>query len=153
LVSQGQHNLGRGKGQYFYHVSEEVKEKRLHGSAGNSRKGPGTSEETIPEDQAGANCESHWKKMIGKPYSGKPNVRFDEGELEIELLATTPALYSTGIFKVIRSQNFHAFITTALFSNKILFLRKTFFRGVSICAEGGPNMAHLAFMSSPCFDC
>ena len=33
--------------------------------------------------------------MIGKPYSGKPNVRFDEGELEIELIATTPALYST----------------------------------------------------------
>jgi hypothetical protein len=29
-------------------------------------------------------CESHWKKMIGKPYSGKLNVRFDEGELEIE---------------------------------------------------------------------
>jgi len=23
------------------------------------------------------------KKMIGKPYSGKLNVRFDEGELEI----------------------------------------------------------------------
>jgi hypothetical protein len=34
--------------------------------------------------------------MIGKPYSGKPTVRFDEGELEIELFATTPALYSTG---------------------------------------------------------
>ncbi len=33
--------------------------------------------------------------MIGKPYSGKPNVRFDEGELEIEPVATTPALYST----------------------------------------------------------
>jgi len=30
------------------------------------------------------NCESLWKKMIGKPYSGKLNVRFDEGELEIE---------------------------------------------------------------------
>jgi hypothetical protein len=55
----------------------------------------GTSEETIPEGQAGGNCESNWKKMIGKPYSGKPNVRFDEGELEIEPLATTPALYST----------------------------------------------------------
>ncbi len=41
------------------------------------------------------NCECRWKKMIGKPYSGKPNVRFDEGELEIEPLATTPALYST----------------------------------------------------------
>jgi len=27
--------------------------------------------------------ESFWKKMIGKPYSGKLNVRFDEGELEI----------------------------------------------------------------------
>ena len=33
-------------------------------------------------------------KIIGKPYSGKPNVRFDEGELEIGL-TTTPALYST----------------------------------------------------------
>jgi len=39
--------------------------------------------------------ESLWKKMIGKPYSGKPNVRFDEGELEIEPSATTPALNST----------------------------------------------------------
>jgi hypothetical protein len=28
-------------------------------------------------------CESLWKKMTGKPYSGKLNVRFDEGELEI----------------------------------------------------------------------
>jgi hypothetical protein len=54
LVSQGEHNLGRGKGQYFYHVSEGVKERRLHGRAGNSRKDPGTSEETIPEGQAGA---------------------------------------------------------------------------------------------------
>jgi hypothetical protein len=36
-------------------------------------------------------------KIIGKPYSGKPNVRFDEGELEIEHVATTPALYSTVI--------------------------------------------------------
>ena len=29
LGSQGQHNLGRGKGQYFHHVSEEGKEGRL----------------------------------------------------------------------------------------------------------------------------
>jgi hypothetical protein len=41
--------------------------------------------------------ESLWRKITGKPYSGKPNVRFDEGELEIELLATTPALYSTAV--------------------------------------------------------
>ena len=61
-------------------------------------------------------CESLWKKIIGKPYSGKLNVRFDEGELEIgygcdtvtltdermrngeykpQPVATTPALYST----------------------------------------------------------
>jgi hypothetical protein len=30
-----------------------------------------------------SNCESRWKKMIGKPYAGKLHVRFDEGELEI----------------------------------------------------------------------
>jgi len=33
--------------------------------------------------------------MIGKPDSGKPTVRFDEGELEIEPKVTTPVLYST----------------------------------------------------------
>jgi len=37
--------------------------------------------------------------MIRKPYSGNLNVRLDEGELEIELLATTPALYSTVLAK------------------------------------------------------
>ena len=42
-------------------------------------------------------CESLWKKMIGKPYSGKLNVRFDEGELEIECqplrqLSTLPVI-------------------------------------------------------------
>ncbi len=35
-----------------------------------------SSEETIPECQIG-DCERLWKKMIGKPYSGKPNVRFE----------------------------------------------------------------------------
>jgi len=29
-------------------------------------------------------CESRWRKMIGKLDSGKLNVQFDEGELEIE---------------------------------------------------------------------
>ena len=29
LVFQGQHNLERGKRQYFYHVSEEVKERGI----------------------------------------------------------------------------------------------------------------------------
>ena len=33
-----------------------------------------------------SDCESRWKKMIGKsrPSGRKLNVRFDEGELEIE---------------------------------------------------------------------
>jgi hypothetical protein len=45
-------------------------------------------------------CESRGKKMIGKPYSGKLNVRFDEGELEIEprLLRQFPTLpQSSGV--------------------------------------------------------
>jgi hypothetical protein len=58
-----------------------------------------TTEELKMSDlNAGKYCgECHRMKIIGKPYSGKPNVRFDEGELEIELLATTPALYSTEV--------------------------------------------------------
>jgi len=44
--------------------------------------------------------------MIGKPYSGKPNVRFDEGELEIEPSATTPALYSTEALNSEGGENF-----------------------------------------------
>ena len=49
----------------------------------------------MAEGQTGVTCENLWTKMIGKPYSGKLNVRSDEGELEIEPIATTPALYST----------------------------------------------------------
>ena len=47
-----QQNFGRGKGQCFHQVSEEGKGRRLR-DAGNSGKGSGTSEETIPEGQAG----------------------------------------------------------------------------------------------------
>ena len=53
FVSQRQHNFERGKWQYFYHVSKEEKGRRLR-NAENSGKDPGTSEETIPEGQAGA---------------------------------------------------------------------------------------------------
>ena len=42
------------------------------------------------------NVNAFRKKIIGKPYEGKPHVRFDEGELEIgQVSATTSALYST----------------------------------------------------------
>jgi hypothetical protein len=100
--------LGEGRGKAFI-VFLKRGRKEIAVEAGNSRKGPEPSEETIPEGQAGANYESHWKKMIGKSrLSGrKPNVRFDEGELEIELLATTPALYSTESDKLAsRSERF-----------------------------------------------
>jgi len=53
-------------------------------------------------------------KIIGKPYSGKPNVRFDEGELEIEPSATTPDLYST-------------VITNPLFEDSFFFTSVRFF--------------------------
>jgi hypothetical protein len=29
------------------------------------------------EESMESNCESHWKKMIVKPYMGKPYVRFE----------------------------------------------------------------------------
>jgi hypothetical protein len=42
------------------------------------------------------------------PKGNKPNVRFDEAELEIEPLATTPALYSTELRKIwLRVRVFH----------------------------------------------
>jgi hypothetical protein len=61
--------LGEGRGNTFI-VFLKRGRKEIAVEAGNSRKGPGTSVETIPEGQARANCESPWKKMIGKPYSG-----------------------------------------------------------------------------------
>ncbi|GEM_PF-1356150 len=42
-----------------------------------------------------SNCKSLWKKMIEKPYPGKPVVRFDEGGSGDRALAATPVLYST----------------------------------------------------------
>jgi len=50
-------------------------------SPGNYREDPGTSEETVPK--AKQEGKSNRRKIIGKPYSGKLNVR--GGELEIEL--------------------------------------------------------------------
>ena len=109
--------MGEGRDNTFI-VFLKKRRKEIAFEAGNSRKDPGTSEEIIPEGQAGANYESLWKKMIGKPYSGKPNVRFDEGELEIELSATTPALYSTVIhqFVIFASDRFRPFLLILIFS-------------------------------------
>ena len=78
--SQGEENLGRGKGQCFHRFLKE-------GRTGDC--GMLETPEKVRELQrklyqrAKQDCESRRKKMIGKPYSGKLNVRFDEGELEI----------------------------------------------------------------------
>jgi hypothetical protein len=85
--------LGEERGNTFITLLKE----RRKGDCGNAinSKCFGNSGGSYAERPS--ECESLWKKMIGKPYSGKPNVRFDEGELEIEHSATTPALYSTGL--------------------------------------------------------
>jgi len=70
-------------------VSEGGKDRRLR-NAGNSRirelqrKLYRKAKQEPNDCPLDSDCESFWKKMIGKPYAGKPHVRFDEGELEIE---------------------------------------------------------------------
>ncbi len=51
-------------------------------------------------------CECSWKKMIGKPYSGKPNVRFDEGELEIGL-----SYYASSLLYCTRPHRTNSFLS------------------------------------------
>jgi hypothetical protein len=72
--------LGEGRGNTFIMLLKE----RRKGDCGNAinSKCSGNSGGSYTGRPSGS--ESLWKKMIGKPYSGKPTVRFDEGELEIE---------------------------------------------------------------------
>jgi len=72
--------LGEGRGNAFIgfrrrenqEIAECLKLRRRFGNfRGNYTRRPSRS-----------HCESFWKKVIGKPYSGKLNVRFDEGKLE-----------------------------------------------------------------------
>jgi hypothetical protein len=81
--------LGEGRGNAFIMLLKE----RRKGECGNAINSQ--SFESSGGSYTGRSSESKclWKNMIGKPYSGKSNVRFDEGELEIEQSATTPALY------------------------------------------------------------
>ena len=76
-VTQGNITLREGRGDAFITFFKE-RSKGDCENAENSGKDSGSPAETIPEC-----CESLWKKMIGKPYSGKLNGRFVEGELEI----------------------------------------------------------------------
>ena len=88
--------------------------------------------------------ESRWMKIIGKPYSGKLNVRFDEGELEIEPLATTPALYSTEAVKIRRETDFRN-------KNKDFFLKSCFWHYPSESANSNGNQQNRRIESSHFF--
>ena len=80
---QGQHNLGRGKGQCLHRAFDGAKDQGI----ANRLLTPEYRElqrKLYPKAKRQDPCESLGKKMIGKSRSGgrKPNVRFDEGELE-----------------------------------------------------------------------
>ena len=83
--------MGEGRGNTFTMLLKE----RRKGDCGNAINSEYFDNSGGSYTGRPSESESPWKKMIGKPYSGKPNVRFDEGELEIEHATTTPALYST----------------------------------------------------------
>jgi hypothetical protein len=92
--------LGEERGNTFIMFLKE----RRNGDCGNAINSKCSGNSGGSYARRPSESESLWKKMIGKPYSGKPNVRFDEGELEIEHSATTPALYST-VLRTINTQN------------------------------------------------
>jgi hypothetical protein len=72
--------LGEGRGNTFTMLLKE----RRKGDCGNAINSEYFDNSGGSYTGRPSESESPWKKMIGKPYSGKPNVRFDEGELEIE---------------------------------------------------------------------
>jgi hypothetical protein len=79
---------------------------RRRGDCGNAINSDGSGNSRGNYASRPSRSESLRRKMIGKPDSGKPTVRFDEGELEIEPKVTTPVLYSTAadILKSIRTE-------------------------------------------------
>ncbi|MGA2330915.1 MAG: hypothetical protein ABSG75_04075, partial [Syntrophales bacterium] len=72
--------LREGRGNTFIMLLKE----RRKGDCGNAINSKESRNSDGSYTGRPSESESLWKKMIGKPYSGKLNVRFDEGELEIE---------------------------------------------------------------------
>jgi len=72
--------LGEERGNTFIMLLKE----RREGDCGNAINSNRSENSGGSYARRPSKSESLWKKMIGKPYSGKPDVRFDEGELEIE---------------------------------------------------------------------
>jgi hypothetical protein len=79
-ISKDNITLGEGRGNTFTMLLKE----RRKGDCGNAINSEYFDNSGGSYTGRPSESESLWKKMIGKPYSGKPNVRFDEGELEIE---------------------------------------------------------------------
>jgi hypothetical protein len=76
LISQRQHNFERGREQYLHHVSEGEKEMEIAVTLQTpdySRNFGGD----YTREPSRRNCESLWKKMIGKPCARKGHARFD----------------------------------------------------------------------------
>ncbi len=82
FASQESTNLREGRGNTFIMFLTRAR-MEIADEARNSREVRDLQRKLYQEPSV--DCECSWKKMIGKPYSGKPNVRFDEGELEIGL--------------------------------------------------------------------
>src|SRR5512135_2630366 len=74
IVFQGQHNFGRGKGQYLLLLKE-----RRKGDCGNAINSKCSEISGGSYTGRPSEGESLWEKMIGEPYSRKATVRFDEG--------------------------------------------------------------------------
>jgi restriction endonuclease S subunit len=72
--------------------------------------------------------ESLWKKIIGKPYSGKLNVRFDEGELEIEHMPLRQ-------FSTLPEKLCNNFLLYAIYSEQV--------QKILLALAGGSTVGHL----------
>jgi hypothetical protein len=72
--------LGEGRGNTFITLLKE----RRKGDCGNAINSECSGISGGSYTGRPSESESLWKKIIGEPYSRKANVRFDEGELEIE---------------------------------------------------------------------
>jgi hypothetical protein len=93
--------LGEERGNTFIMLLKE----RRKGDCGNAINSKHSENSGGSYARKPSESECLWKKMIGKPYSESRTYGVDEGELEIEHSATTPALYSTG-YKVSRMSYF-----------------------------------------------
>ena len=82
MGSQSSKTLGEGRGNAFI-VFLKRGRMEIAVEARNSREVRKPQWKLYKE--AKQDCESSWKKMIGKPCARKSHARFDEGELEIEL--------------------------------------------------------------------